>query len=95
MREMMTTRPLSLAVIVMIAAGVAFVAAHMLRRIGLVRSNPARYLPHFAFLLVIVLTPMISPGSPALLRLLAMLGGMVVIWLAAVLVSEYANRNSS
>lgn len=95
MRGMTTASFFSLAAIVMIAAVVAFAAAHILRHLGVVRPNPLRYLPHFVFLLIVGLTPVLSAGPPTLLHSLAVLGGVDAIWLAAVLASEYANRKSS
>lgn len=95
MREMVAGSVFSLAALVAIAAIVAFVSARILRRLGFLSSSPVRYLPHFAFLLLIALTPMISAGIFSLTRAIAVLGGTVIIWLAAVLVSEHVNRKYS
>jgi hypothetical protein len=82
------------ALIVMIAATVAFATAQVLRRLGVVTSNPVRYLPHFVLLLIVVIAPMISSWPPARTRVIAVLSGMVLVWLAAVSASEYTNRKS-
>ncbi len=95
MRGIVTASVFSLAVIVVIAAIVAFASAHILRRLGVVSSSPVRYLPHFVFLLVVALTPMVSAGTFSLSRAIAVLGGMIAIWLAAVSASEYVIRKSS
>ncbi len=92
---MVTTGIFAFSGIVLIAATVAFAAGHALRRIGVVSSSPVRYLPHFVLLLTIALTPMISSWPPTLTRTIAVLSVMVILWLAAVWASEYANRRSS
>ena len=91
----MTTSIVALVVIGAIETTVAFGAAHALRRLGIVSSSPSRYLPHFVLLLIIALTPMMSSWPPTMMRAIAVLSGMVILWLAAVLASEYANRRSS
>jgi hypothetical protein len=55
---------------------------------AIIKSRPSRYLPHFILLLTIALAPTIASGHVQLLRVAAVLGGVVVIWVLAVWLSS-------
>lgn len=69
----------------LLASVFAFAAAALLRRHGVLRLEPQRYVPHLVFLCTLAAAPMLAHGEAGTLRAASVFAGVGVVWLVALL----------
>lgn len=68
-----------------LAAAVALILGVLLRRRGLIRLEPVRYVPHLVFLYTVAAAPMLVRGGAASLTAVSVFAGIAAIWIVALL----------
>ena len=69
----------------LLTAVVALVVGVLLRRRGLIRLEPVRYVPHLVFLCTVAAAPMLARGGATDLKVASVFAGIAAIWIVALL----------
>lgn len=68
-----------------VTAVVAMILGVLLRRRGLIRLEPVRYLPHLVFLCTVAAGPLLTRGGASGPKVASVFAGIAAIWIVALL----------
>jgi hypothetical protein len=68
-----------------VTAVVALILGKLLRRRGLLRLEPVRYVPHLVFLCTLAAGPMLARGGATGMRVASVFAAVAAIWIVALM----------